>query len=86
MLIKFLEYDIQKYGMTESVAGSPCYLSPQIIDYLQYVRENEGLMKYENHEKFWDSFKADVFSLGLTLLQMVTQRDVFELNKDPKKL
>ena len=76
--VQFQHYDgirsIQKG--TFSVRGSPDYLSPKLKrEFLKAINNPNKFIEYSEI----DLFKADIFSLGLTFLEVVTDMNISDI-------
>ena len=65
------------------MAGTPIYLSPKLKrEFLKAINNPNKFIEYS--EK--DLFKADIFSLGLTFLEVVTDMDIIDINNSKKHI
>lgn len=94
------EYNQSNYGQTHTLIGTISYFSPQLRQVyenlgimetsqtgqennsnLSVVQKDDSLVQY-----YWDQFKNDLFSLGLTLLYAASLRSIQQLNQKPALL
>ena len=64
-----------KRGESDSLAGTPAYLSPKLAEAYKLYYEKKDLSGF-NH----NAYKSDVFSLGVTFLYMATLRSIGDQN------
>jgi serine/threonine protein kinase len=69
----------EKKHQNMTLAGTPLYLSPKLREaYICYISNQRTTLEH-------DSFKSDVYSLGLTFLFMATLRDLSSIVNYPRE-
>mmetsp|Transcript_16579 Transcript_16579/g.2303 ORF Transcript_16579/g.2303 Transcript_16579/m.2303 type:complete len:110 (-) Transcript_16579:68-397(-) len=72
-----------------TIRGTVKYLSPELrynYDILSGELENEEELVEDTELKDWDSYKSDVFSLGLTLIEAANLDSIVNYNLSENKI
>lgn len=75
------QYNLENFGVTQTVIGTLPYFSPQLRDCYDKINITITSNSSQVDFKSWDYFKNDVFSFGLTMLYTTTMKPIVGCNK-----
>ena len=99
LVIKIIDFNTAKIVINETsqpsqAAGTKDYMSPEIRkafeirNQSQYISPEEKEFIEKMEQESIKNFKADIYSIGLTILSLITDKPLFDLNlkKNQSKL